>query len=367
MLRDHWQTTRYWMAAVVSLMAAVLVVLAFLLFLTSPPRGENDCSVPGRSSETLAKLSAASRDLSKSVGRSVVRIEVERDETSMNDELRQMFGEVGMPLEAQGSGIVVSEDGLVLTNYHVAASANRITVVLGAERYSTTFVGADALTDLALLRVDHVKLTPITWGNSDEVAVGDLVWAVGNPFGLQRSVTFGIVSALEQDGVTSSLFQNFMQTDAAVNPGGSGGPIVNVAGRVIGVNTAIVGQSFRGISLAIPSNTARAIVDALSSSGRVRRGWVGVRLADPKGGIGSHQSTGAVVTAFSGTARESTPAQAAGIKVGDLIIRWGDVDIKNSVQLARLVAAEKAGTSVSVLLVRQGLQLTLDVKVGERP
>ena len=238
----------------------LLVVAVLTIACRQDPSPSDDANTT-----LLKQLSTASRDLSRSVGAAVVRIEVERDPALVNDELKRMFGGT-IPSASQGSGVVVSEDGHVLTNYHVVANSDRIIVLSDSDSYSAQVVGFDVLTDLALLKVENLEQPAIQWGNSDEVAVGEFAWAIGNPLGLQRSVTFGIISAVEQETVSDSIFQNFFQTDAALNPGSSGGPLVNVQAEVIGINTAIVGNGFQGISFAIPSNTAREVVEELLAS-----------------------------------------------------------------------------------------------------
>ncbi len=284
--------------------------------------------------------------------------------------MQQLFGGA-IPSAAQGTGIVVSDEGHVLTNYHVVAGADRIRVFAGSEPNSARLVGADALTDLALLVVANLSIPAVRWGDSDNTAAGDFTWAIGNPYGLQRSVTFGIISAVDRDTVASSPFQNFLQTDAALNPGSSGGPLVNVNAEVIGINTAIIGQSFSGISFAIPSNTARDVLAHLRESGKVRRGWIGLRLddlpVDPARSIDIGHSQGALVGGLSGDVGDMTPARAAGLRPYDVIVRWGDIPVVSAVQLGRQVAQTPIGATVSVRVIRQGVPVAVDVTVGERP
>ena len=359
----------------VLLSVAQLIGMVVILVVIVPYFGEEiqelESGTLNKDKDLLNNISSASRELSRSVGISVVRIEVDRDPSLVDDDLRQMFGGSGLPESTQGSGVVVSEDGYLLTNYHVVANADRIVVSIGSENHPGRLVGFDALTDLALLTVPNLDLPAIVWGNSDQVAVGDFVWAIGNPYGLQRSVTFGIISAVEQEGVSESHFQNFFQTDAAVNPGSSGGPVVNVEGKVIGINTAIVGKSFRGIGFAIPSNTAHDVVRQLRTSGRVRRGWLGVRLEDLSRDQAHERGIpdviGAVVDSLSGKPGAASPARTAGIRTGDVIVQWNDISIGSAVQLGRLVAQAPIGASAQVRLLRNGRPVTVEVTVGDRP
>ena len=219
-----------------------------------------------------------------------------------------------------------------------------------------------------MIGVDGLDIDPVSWGDSDHLAVGDLVWAIGNPFGLRKSVTFGIVSALEQNPSHDSVFQSFFQTDAAMNPGSSGGPIVDSRGHVIGINTAILGESFRGISFAIPSNTARHVVEQLMSLGRVRRGWLGVRLGNAMpSASGRPMMQGAHIESMAADAGVLSPAEAAGIRIGDVVTHWDHTQIADSVQLARLIALSEAGQTVPVRLRRNGEVVEVVVTVGERP
>ena len=340
-----------------ALLTGLLVVICLVgVWASWPKQGE-----PSSKRDDLGSLAEASRSISNQAVNSVVRIETIRERLAANEELQHLFGDRLKGLESQGSGLCVGDD-LILTNFHVVAHARQIIVKSNREEVVASLVGADALTDLALLKAAGLELAPAVWGDSETLATGDFVWAVGHPFGLQRSVTMGIVSAANQVGPQQNVLQEFLQTDAAVNPGGSGGPLLNRAGEVIGVNTAILGDSFRGISFAIPSNQARVVADELQANGAVRRGWLGVRLEDAK----VTGSTRVRVTGFSGKPSSPSPARATGIEIGDAITHWGDTQIINSVQLARLAARTKPGTTVNVTLVRNAQRLVLPVKITAR-
>ncbi len=260
--------------------------------------------------------------------------------------------------------------GFVVTNHHVIKDAESIAVTLSDGRRVTALpVGVDRLTDLALLKIEASELTAAEWGDSDQISEGAFVWAVGSPFGLQHSVTCGIVSAKNRSGNLGTAYQEFLQTDAAVNPGNSGGPLVDSHGRVIGINTMIVGATYRGVSLAIPSNVARRICQQLQANGRVARGWLGVSLAAvPDRFIKSWNlsSGGALISSLLGD-QPLSPALQAGLQAGDIIVRWNDQPIKSTSQLSRVIAESSVGSRARVHVVRDGEQLTTDVRVGTRP
>jgi S1-C subfamily serine protease len=186
----------------------------------------------------------------------------------------------GRGLDGQGSGVIVDKDGYILTNFHVVKDAGAIEVRLSDRRITNaSVVGADAATDLAILKIDLPNLIAAEWGDSDKLQVGDLVWALGSPYGLERSLTFGIVSAKSRRSgsyVSGSLYQEYLQTDAAVNPGNSGGPLVNIEGQVVGINAAIFGTGYQGISFAIPSALAHEKYDELRTKGHIDRAWLGI-------------------------------------------------------------------------------------------
>ena len=213
----------------------------------------------------LSDLSLASRLVAKRVSPSVVSIH--RSDISGN--------------EGQGSGVIVDKEGYIVTNYHVLQQASGLHVILADGRviHDPVVIGGDMRIDLAILKIDAPDLIAAEWGNSDKLEVGDLVWAVGSPFGLDHTVTFGIVSAKERrtmTGIQANPFQEFLQTDVAINPGNSGGPLVDLDGKVVGINTAIVGQVYQGVSLAIPSQLARETYQKLRTDGWIERGYLGV-------------------------------------------------------------------------------------------
>ena len=344
---------------------AVLVLIVLLLVKDK----DDQAARPLSGGDVLHAISQVSRSLSKEMEKSVVRVEVQRNGDPQSDDLSGLLGNRPLAAFGQGSGIVVSTDGLILTNHHVVAGATAIDISGDGVKCAAELVGVDVLTDLALLRASQQLGSPVQWGDSDQLAVGDFVWAIGNPFGLQRSVTFGIVSAMQQDEIQDNQFQNFFQTDAAVNPGNSGGPVVTGDGKVVGINTAIAGEAYRGISFAIPSNTARDVMKQLISSGRVRRGWLGANLADlshPKSiQLAMPNASGALVQSLSES--HASPARAADIRVDDVIVGWNDTDVLSAVHLGQLIAQTDLGTVARVRIWRNGETQTKEVTILERP
>lgn len=273
--------------------------------------------------------------------------------------------------EGLGSGVIVDKAGYVITNFHVIDGATEVAVRLSDGRMvqEVTVVGTDPLTDIAVLKVNASNLVAATWGDSNRLEVGDEVLAIGNPFGLDRTVTAGIISAKGRREVVrrESPYQEFLQTDAAVNPGNSGGPLVDLKGQLIGINTAIIGEAYRGISFAIPSQIAKDVYERIRSAGRVVRGWLGVELQDIDERIAAQlrlkERRGALVVNIV----RNGPAEKSGIEQGDVILRWGDEEVKSPSDLTLAVARTAAGSQVKAVIVRGGQQRTITVKVGERP
>ena len=214
----------------------------------------------------LAPVGKLFTTLARLIGPSVVNVTSKRRVLTQADEIAALRGEAprGATSEAVGSGVIVSADGVIVTNYHVVAQVNEIDVRLAdGRRFVADLLGADAATDLAVLKIDADELPVAEWGDSDSVEVGEMVWAIGNPYGLDRTITYGIVSAVGRRGVVENPFQEFLQTDASINPGNSGGPLVDVHGHIMGITTAIVGRDFRGIGFAIPGNVARRVCEEI--------------------------------------------------------------------------------------------------------
>lgn len=275
-----------------------------------------------------------------------------------------------MRADGQGSGVVISPDGYVLTNAHVIAGAQYIFVNLfDRSEFPAEIVGADVRTDLAVLKINTTGLTPATWGDSDALDVGSLVWAIGSPYGLDQSVTSGIISGRnrydqQQD---NNPQQELLQTDAAVNPGNSGGPLVDASGKLIGINTSIVGEAFQGISFAVPSAVAQFVADQIIKYGKVNRGFLGMKPEQVDNELmvqlGLPDLDGAVVTDLN----SGSPAEAAGIRNGDVIRTWNGTPVKNYLLLYRYIAMTPPKTVAEVGLIRDGQPLVVKVKLGDAP
>jgi S1-C subfamily serine protease len=332
-------------------------------------KAELEAAKEGLNSIDLDRLSLAFQYVAKRVAPSVVNINVlSVVDVGPRDDLSALFGPLRQERQGQGSGVIVDEKGYILTNFHVVRGAALIEVALSDGRVLTAqTIGDDRLTDLALLKVEASKLESVEWGDSSAVEVGALVWAVGSPYGLQHSITAGIISGKNRPGVSESVYYDFLQTDAAVNPGNSGGPLVDTHGRMVGINTAILGEAFQGISFAIPSNEARDVYERLRKAGRVERGWLGVALEDidlaAAKQLGFQGEAGVLVAKV--TTR--SPAETAGMRPGDIIVKWDKQPARNKTNLSRLVARTKVGTSAEVVVWRRGEQITLNVVVGQRP
>lgn len=310
---------------------------------------------------TLEGFATASRLVSLKVGPSVVSI------FPRVASRRRSF-------EGQGSGFLVDAEGYVMTNFHVVKNATQLTVQFAnGETSDAAIVGADPETDLAVLRVDSVDLPAANWGESDELQPGDLVWAVGSPFGLRSSVTFGIVSAKSrraESGATDSIYQEFLQTDAAVNPGNSGGPLVNLKGEVIGVNTAIMGDRYAGVSFAIPSDLAREKYEVLRQQKYIERGFLGIQPRLPAEVVRRKMELEVGEGVWVYQREDDSPAAYGGIERGDVILQWNDHKASDPTLLSRAIAATKIGSTATVLVRRlengKPVDKTLSVQVGRK-
>ncbi len=266
-----------------------------------------------------------------------------------------------------GSGFIIDSAGLVVTNNHVIADADEINVILNdGSKLTAELVGKDSKSDLAVLRVRPEKpLKAVKFGDSDRLRLGEWVIAIGNPFSLGGTVTAGIVSARNRD-INSGPYDNYIQTDAAINRGNSGGPLFNLNGEVIGVNTAIISPSGGsiGIGFAVPSNSAVAVIDQLRQYGETRRGWLGVRIQQVTDDIAESLSIKPARGALVAGIDDRGPAKPAGIEPGDVIVRFDGRDIKEMHELPRIVADTPVGKEVDVVVIRKGKEETRKVKVG---
>jgi len=286
---------------------------------------------------------------------------------------RRFFGEQGpsrRPVSSLGSGVIVASDGLVLTNHHVVEAADEIEVALAdGRRAKAKVVGSDPETDLAVLRIGLTALPTLAFGDLERVRVGDVVLAIGNPFGVGTTVTMGIVSALGRTHLGINTFENFIQTDAAINPGNSGGALVDSRGRLLGINTAIYSRSggSMGIGFAIPVTTARQVVDSIVKQGGVVRGYIGVEPQD---------LTPEIAEAFQIPRREGAiiaglvrggPADKAGVKAGDVLIAVEGRAVKDTPSMLNLISQLEPGRTANLRFVREGREVDLPIVIGRRP
>jgi serine protease DegQ len=284
---------------------------------------------------------------------------------------RYFFGEQdGQPQSGIGSGVIVSPEGYILTNNHVVEHMDDIEVMLiDGRRTSAKVIGTDPDTDLAVLKIDLDRLPTITFGNSDQLQVGDAVLAIGNPFGVGQTVTSGIVSALGRNQLGINTFENFIQTDAAINPGNSGGALVDAQGNLVGVNSAIYSRSGGnlGIGFAIPVSTARMVMESLIGEGQVTRGWIGVEPRDLTPEMAETFSLpvkeGVLITGV----LHNGPAAAGGLRPGDVVVQVAGTRVVNTAQLLNAVASLKPGEPAKIQVQRGNEALSLDVVAAKRP
>lgn len=332
--------------------------------------------------ETLKNTSKVFTSIAKSVTPAIVTITSEKViKTQQMQPFGDLFGDefferfFDMPRDrefkqqALGSGVLVDEDGYILTNNHVVERAEEIEVRLQDERtYEAEIVGTDPRSDLAVIKIDTDEDLPtVPIGNSDEIEVGEWVLAIGSPFHLSSTVTAGIISAKGRANVGITDYEDFIQTDAAINPGNSGGGLVNLEGKLIGINTAIATRSGgnMGIGFAIPINMARNIMDDLIEHGKVTRGWLGVYIQDINDkmakGLDLETTEGVLVSGI----QEDSPAERAGFKRGDIIIAVNDEEVAKMYELRNKIASFDPGSDVEITILRDGKEKTLDVELGE--
>jgi serine protease Do len=271
---------------------------------------------------------------------------------------------------ALGSGVIVSSDGYIITNYHVVKDADEIKVLLADKReLPGKVIGSDPKTEISVVKIEAENLPTLPWGNSDSLEAGDLVLAVGNPYGLNQTVTMGIVSAVGRANVGIADYEDFIQTDAPINPGNSGGALVNVRGQLIGINTAIFSTSggYQGIGFAIPSNMVRTIMVSLLKEGKVTRGWLGISIQritpELSKQFGLKDENGVLVSDVT----ENGPAEKAGLKRGDVILAYDGKKTDEPSLFRNTVANTAPGEKHSLKVLREGKTLTLKVIVGELP
>lgn len=342
-------------------------------------RAEYELSGQRLKNVSLDSLVEVSQLVSSRVGPSLVHINMLRDQATLN-RYESLFGtqHPSMRLEGQGSGFVIDSEGHILTNQHVVEGNNIEVTLSDGRRLPASIVGVDLLTDLAVLKVDAEGLMPIEWGNSDEVVVGTPVWAAGSPFGLQQTVTFGIISGKHRVDFRATRYDktvqggtaygDMMQSDVALNPGNSGGPLVNSLGEVVGVNAAILGETYHGISFSIPSKVAQRVAGELIAAGEVSRGWLGVMLEDladtERFDASGNKVPGVRVNGF--PLKLPSPAKAAGLEAGDIIVEFQHKKVMSQIDLMQSIGETEVGSRAQIAVLRKGKRRNFEVIIGKR-
>ena len=274
------------------------------------------------------------------------------------------------PRKGQGSGVIISSDGYIVTNNHVIALAREVSVTLPDKReFKGKIVGVDPKSDLAVIKINAGHLPTVTWGDASNLQVGEYVLAVGNPFGLNSTVTLGIVSAVGRGQMGITQYEDFIQTDAAINPGNSGGALVNTKGELVGINTAIFSQTggYQGVGFAVSTTMVKPIYESLIKSGKVVRGYLGIGLQglsqDLAASFGLKDAKGALIS----DVKAGSPADQAGLKQGDVIVSYQGTPVEDGVALQRLVTRTTVGVKVTLNVIRDGNERELTVRVGEQP
>ena len=286
------------------------------------------------------------------------------------DKFHNFGGKREFRTSSLGSGVIVTEDGYILTNNHVIKDVDEIKVILHDKReFTGNVVGSDPKSDIAIIKIKANGLPAIRMGKSESLKVGELAIAIGNPFSLGHTITMGIISAVGRSNVGIAEYEDFIQTDAAINPGNSGGALVNVKGNLIGINTAILSTSggYMGIGFAIPSDMANTIMQSIIKHGKVVRGWLGVTIQSVNADLAKHfhikQEKGALIT----NVMKDTPAEKAGLKRGDVIIEFDGKPVDDSTALRNRVAGTLPDTESVIKILREGNEITLTVVIGEQP
>ncbi len=360
---------------------SIFFVFALCISISLAPAGARADISDKEATETLSRFGEALAKIAERVNPAVVNISstktVKAPRNPMLDDpfFKRFFGDSAQGQQKRkvhnlGSGFIVTPDGYILTNNHVIDGAEDILVKLSDNReYKGKVVGLDSRTDVALIKINEKGLPSIPWGNSEQVRVGEMVLAVGNPFGLSQTITMGIVSALGRTGMGIADYEDFIQTDAAINPGNSGGPLVNIRGEVIGINTAIFSTSggYQGLGFAIPANMAKNVMDSILNQGKVVRGWLGVQIQPLTPELAKQFNLKSESGVLLVDTAEGGPAEKAGLKHGDAIMEYDGKKITDPFHFKNMVAMTKPGTAVQMKIIRDGIPLTAKVVIGELP
>ena len=329
----------------------------------------------------LEAFSNSIADIAERVGPAVVNIDTVRMMTtqlpSFQDPIfERFFGRDfeefrrAIPQKGTGSGFIINQEGYVLTNEHVVRKADNIKVTLSDGReFAGEVIGSDVTSDMAIVKIQADHLPSVTLGNSDELRVGEIVIAIGNPYGLQQTVTMGVVSAKGRSipaGTERQVYRNFIQTDTAINPGNSGGPLLNIKGEVVGINTAIIPYA-QGIGFAIPINIAKKNIDDLINLGKVRRSWLGVYIQDVTPEIAKQFNLTEAKGVLVGDVIKNSPAEEVGIKTGDIIMKVNDEEVNSPEELQDKIRDVEIGKNADLEVMRDGKAINFMVKIVEMP
>jgi len=378
---------RWYVAASLLLLVGIFfgLLLASRLNIMSPLTAKSQVSP--RSVDTLTQLSEALSEVAAVSTPSVVNISTTRvikspDEAPFDfyDDpfFRRFFGDQlprqDVPKEHKeqslGSGVIVSEDGYIVTNNHVIEKAQEIKVLLGDKRdFKAKLIGADPKTDIAVIKIEARGLPALPWGDANKLKVGELVFAIGNPFGLNQTVTMGVISAVGRANVGIADYEDFIQTDAAINPGNSGGALLNTRGELVGINTAILSRTggYQGIGFAVPSSMARQVMDSLVKYKKVVRGWLGVSIQEVTSELAEEFGVKKLKGALVSRVMKGSPADKAGIRQGDVILQYNGKDVEDTGHLRNMVSQTPLASKVKVRLLRQKKELEVEVVVSELP
>ncbi|MEJ2683393.1 MAG: DegQ family serine endoprotease [Candidatus Sulfobium sp.] len=362
-------------------LAAVFCMQAFApaSYAETPKISKQSVDLLTRTGEALAEIAAAVKPAIVNISTTrTVKVATQMEPFFNDPFFRRFFGDRNFgqnhPSErksyALGSGVITSSDGYIITNYHVVKGADKIKVTLSDQReFTGKVIGSDPKTDIAVVKIKAKDLPVLPFGNSDLMKAGDIVIAVGNPYGLNQTVTMGIVSATGRSNVGLADYEDYIQTDAAINPGNSGGALVNASGQLIGINTAIFSTTggYQGIGFAIPSDMVKTIMDSLIKYGKVTRGWLGVSIQKISPELakqfGLKNENGALVS----DVVDKSPARKAGLERGDVIIKYDGKEIEEPYQLRNMVANTRPGGIHEITVLRNGKEKTLKVTIGEMP
>ncbi len=378
---------RFYLSAAFILFVGIVVGLVLSSHLgvisTLPAKSQ----ISSKSIEILTQLSDAQSEVAAVATPSVVNISTTRVIKSGSEApfdlfddpfFRRFFGDQfphpNVPEEHKeqslGSGVIVSEDGYIVTNNHVIEKAQEIKVLLSDKKdYKAKVIGADPKTDIAVIKIDAKGLAALPWGDSNKLRVGEIVFAIGNPFGLNQTVTMGVISAVGRANVGIADYEDFIQTDAAINPGNSGGALINAQGELIGINTAILSRTggYQGIGFAVPSSMERQVIDSLIKFKKVVRGWLGVSIQEVTSDLAEEFGVKDLKGALVSGVMKGSPAEKGGIKQGDVILQYNGKVVEDTGHLRNMVSQTPIGTKVKVKLLRQKKEVQVEVLIAELP